>query len=116
MRRHLNWLNWPKWLDWLDWLEGIAVRAGYFFEPTPVPGEDDVRHRNIFDTDTDVVSTGLQFDFSSWGGWLRHSLEGYYQIHLLRKRVLSKEGDPWFGPAHLSGKVWSFGVSLTTRF
>ena len=102
--------------QWLKWIQGIAVRAGYFFEPTPVSSRDDVRHRNIFDTDMDVVSTGLQLNFSTWEGWLRHSLEGYYQIHLLRPRHLLKEDDLWFGPARLRGSVWSFGVSLTTRF
>ena len=101
---------------WLRWLELIAIRAGYFFEPTPVPAEDDINHRNILDTDMDVISTGLQFDYSTWDGWLHHSVEAYYQIHLLRKRYLPKTEDPWFGPVRLSGQVWSFGVSLTTRF
>ena len=101
---------------WLRWLEGFAVRAGYFFEPSPVPDGDDIRYRNIFDADMDVVSTSAQFDFSTYGGWMHHSLEAYYQIHLLRETYLPKEDNPWFGPARLSGNVWSFGISMTTYF
>ena len=101
---------------WLRRIELVAIRAGYFFEPTPVPSEDDIYHRNIFDADMDVVSTGLQFDFSTWDGWLQHSVEAYYQIHLLRERYIPKEEDLWFGAAEISGHVWSFGASFTTSF
>jgi hypothetical protein len=99
---------------WLSWMERIAVRAGYYYEPSPVP-HIETRDNNL-DTDMDVISAGLEIGFSTWDGWLRHSLEGYYQIHLLRERRFYKTEDTWFGPGVLDGQVWSFGVSLTTLF
>ena len=99
---------------WFSWMERIAIRAGYFFEPTPVPHLES--RENNLDTDMDVISAGLEIGFSSWDGWLRHTLEAYYQIHLLRERRFYKTEDTWFGPGVLDGRVWSFGVSLTTSF
>ena len=100
--------------QWLAWIRLIAVRGGYYFEMSPVISSD--KRHNIFDTDMDVISTGLQFDFTSRQGRLRHSFEAYFQAHLLRERRVENDEDSFFGPATLSGNVLSFGVSLTTQF
>ena len=99
---------------WLEWMASIAVRAGYYFEPTPVTTAD--KSHNIFDTDQDVMSTGFQIDFSVMQGRILSSIEGYFQYHLLRDRHIENDEDPYFGPADLSGHVIAFGGTLTTRF
>jgi long-chain fatty acid transport protein len=99
---------------WVQWIELIALRAGYYFEPTPV--EDADTPHNIFDTDQDVISTGFQLDFRSRQGRLLHSFEFYFQAHLLRDRHIANDKDPFFGAADLSGHVYSFGGTLTTAF
>jgi long-chain fatty acid transport protein len=99
---------------WLGWIELIAFRGGYYFEPTPVKSSDE--SHNIFDTDQDVVSTGLEVVFSQMQGRLLHSVEAYFQVHLLRDRHIANDEDPFFGPADLSGEVWHVGGSMTTRF
>jgi len=92
----------------------VAVRAGYFFEMSPVVSSD--KRHNIFDADMDVVSTGFQFDFSSRQGRLHHSFETYFQAHLLRETRIENDQDSFFGPVTLSGHVLSLGATLTTRF
>lgn len=99
---------------WLQWMEAFRFRFGYYFEPTPVPSID--KAHNIFDTDQDVFSTGIGFDFRSRGGRLLHSVEAYYQHHHLRTRYVSNAEDNYFGPATLYGHVWSAGVTMTTAF
>lgn len=99
---------------WLRWIARIALRAGYYFEPTPVPTAD--KSHNIFDTDQDVVSTGFQIDFPVMQGRILSSLEAYFQYHSLRDRHIENDEDPYFGPADLSGHVIHFGGTVTTRF
>ncbi len=99
---------------WLSWMALIAIRAGYYFEPTPVPSAD--KSHNIFDTDQDVVSTGFQIDFPIMRGRILSSIEAYFQYHLLRDRHIKNDEDSFFGPADLGGHVINFGGTLTTRF
>jgi long-chain fatty acid transport protein len=99
---------------WLSWMALIAIRAGYYFEPTPVPSAD--KSHNIFDTDQDVVSTGFQIDFPIMQGRILSSIEAYFQYHLLRDRYIKNDEDPFFGPADLGGHVINVGGTLTTRF
>ena len=99
---------------WLRWMALIAIRAGYYFEPTPVPSAD--KSHNIFDTDQDVVSTGFQIDFPIMQGRILSSIEAYFQYHLLRDRHIENDEDPYFGPADLGGHVINVGGTLTTRF
>ena len=99
---------------WLRWMARISIRAGYYFEATPVPSAD--KSHNIFDTDQDVVSTGFQIDFPVMQGRILSSLEGYFQYHILRDRHIENDEDPYFGPADLGGHVINVGGTLTTRF
>lgn len=99
---------------WLRWMAIIAIRAGYYFEPTPVTSAD--KSHNIFDTDQDVVSTGFQIDFPMMQGRILSSIEAYFQYHLLRDRHIENDDDPFFGPADLGGHVINVGGTLTTRF
>ena len=99
---------------WLRWMALIALRAGYYFEPTPVSTAD--KSHNIFDTDQDVVSTGFQIDFPVMQGRILSSIEAYFQYHNLRDRHIENDEDPYFGPADLSGNVIHFGGTITTRF
>ena len=75
----------------LNKISHIALRGGYYFEPTPVANMDKAHSHNIYDTDMDVVSGGLQVDFTSRQGRLYHSLEAYYQdsVPLLNCRTCS---------------------------
>lgn len=72
----------------LDWL---AVRAGYIWEPSPIP---DTRGReNYVDNDRHVVSVGLGFVLEKLN-WM-HGIDLYAQAHLLRKRTVTKDlNDP----------------------
>ncbi len=97
----------------LKWIDYIALRGGYYFERTPVM---EIHTSNMFDTDTDVISCGFQLDFSSYQGRMLHSIEAFLQAHLLRDRYVSNENDPIFGPTELSGEVWSFGGTISSRF
>lgn len=99
---------------WLRWMALIAIRAGYYFEPTPVTTAD--KSHNIFDTDQDVVSTGFQIDFPIMQGRILSSIEAYFQYHLLRDRHIENDEDAFFGPADLGGHVINVGGTLTTRF
>ncbi len=99
---------------WLSWMTLIALRAGYYFEPSPVKSTD--KGDNIFDTDQDVVSTGFQIDFTSMRGRILSSFEMYFQYHALRSRHVNNDEDPFFGPADLGGHVINFGGTITTRF
>jgi len=99
---------------WLRWMALIAIRAGYYFEPSPVPSAD--KSHNIFDTDQDVVSTGFQIDFPMMQGRILSSIEAYFQYHLLRDRHIENDEDAFFGPADLGGHVINVGGTLTTRF
>jgi hypothetical protein len=99
---------------WLEWMSLISIRAGYYFEPTPVTTID--KGHNIFDTDQDVFSTGFQIDFPFMQGRILSSIEAYFQYHILRDRHVKNDEDPYFGPADLGGHVVNFGGTLTTRF
>lgn len=99
---------------WLAWMDLLALRFGYYYEPTPISTIDGPH--NILDTDQDVFSTGLQFDFYSFQGRLLHNFECYFQYHHLRNRHVSNVNDDFFGSAELSGNVWSTGLTLTTQF
>ena len=99
---------------WLEWMSLISIRAGYYFEPTPVTTAD--QGHNIFDTDQDVVSTGFQIDFPTLQGRILSSIEAYFQYHILRDRHITNDEDPFFGPADLGGHVINVGGTITTRF
>ena len=95
-------------------IERIAIREGYFFEPTPVSTVD--WGHNILDTDKHVLTMGMQFDFRSTGGKLSHSLEAYGQVQFLEERDITNDHDNYFGPIELQGYVYAFGASITTKF
>jgi long-chain fatty acid transport protein len=99
---------------WLEWMSLLSIRAGYYFEPTPVTTASGPH--NIFDTDKDVVSTGFQIDFPFMQGRILSSIEAYFQYHILRDRHIKNDEDPFFGPADLSGHVVNVGGTITTRF
>jgi len=108
---------------WLKWIDRVHLRGGYFFEQTPAQDLEDPHTHNMYDTDMDVASGGLQVDFTSRQGRLRHSIEGFFQVHLLRERHTAEHvtsydagAASYFGPVTLSGEVYSFGMSITTRF
>ena len=94
-------------------IETIAFRAGYAFEPSPVPTMDGVM--NILDSDQHVFSAGLGFDTRPRGmKGLRIDLA--LQLHVFEGKRIENDDDPLYGPIKFDGEVYSGGVSMTVEF
>jgi len=107
----------------------ICLRAGYYFEPTPVEEFDpspQIPNNNIFDSDQDVASAGLCITLK---GKKRgeHDFQFFFQYHRFRDRSryvyidsiyalmngLDKTG---YLEVNTGGDVWALGGSYTLRF
>ncbi len=102
----------------------ISLRAGYYYEPTPVTsgsGPD-----NIFDSDQHVFSGGVCVTWT--GTTMRHYLEVFYQYHHFQDRFRLAFVDPLlayvnhltppsqYSPVEFGGRVWALGASYSIRF
>jgi len=133
----LSWFRWsrftsesrgdpdPKWKDTLiprfgmeyRPLAGLAVRFGYFFEPSPVP--DQCKASNYIDNDRHVFSTGIGYTFSDPLRivWNPMTVDLVFQYIHMPTRTTTK--DPAFFPYsgyEASGKGISAGANVTFRF
>jgi len=133
-------LTWSDWSDYLDpmWAapqpgfsdtftprlgveyglkNGIVLRAGYFFQPSPVP--EQTRGSNYLDNDKHVVSAGIGYTFSRlpWIPLWKKPLtaDGFFQYTQLVTRTYRKE--PGFGdPLSMGGYMLCAGASLRLHF
>jgi len=133
-------LTWADWSDYMDsmWYSpaprfsdnfaprvgmeyglhnGIILRAGYYFQASPVP--EQTLESNYLDNDKHVVSTGMGYTFSRlpwipiWKKPL--TLDAFFQYTQLVTRTYEKE--PGFGsPVRLGGYMLHAGMSLQLHF
>ncbi len=90
----------------------MALRAGYAFEPTPVP--EQVGRGNAFDMHRSVVTAGFGVVF----GRLPLGIDGFAQVHFLHPRDHRKhvvDGAPVDGTLTTSGHVLAGGIAVTAR-
>ncbi len=88
----------------------LALRAGYAFEPTPVPEQTGVR--NTFDADRSVVSCGWGVHFER----IPVGFDGFAQVHYVHEREHRKvveDGAPATGNVVTAGHVLAGGLSVT---
>jgi len=133
-------LTWADWSDYVDamWYvprprftdtfiprlgveyglrSGIRLRAGYFFQPSPVP--EQTLASNYLDNDKHVVSTGIGYTFQRlpwipiWKKPL--TVDGFFQYTQLVTRTYRKE--PGFEPSlSMGGCMLYTGASLRLHF
>ncbi|MCA9772812.1 MAG: outer membrane protein transport protein [Myxococcales bacterium] len=94
----------------------MAVRAGYYFEPSPV--RDQSGPTNLLDNDKHVLSAGFALSFFDP---FKILVEPLYlnisaQAHLLENRKTRNDGDPLFGPFETGGYLLGGSVTLETKF
>jgi len=107
----------------------ICLRAGYYFEPTPVEEFDptpNLPNNNIYDSDQDVYSAGLSITLGSKKGG-EHVFELFYQHHHFHKRsryayidniyaFMNRLDRTGYMQVDIGGYVWAVGGSYTLRF
>lgn len=107
----------------------ICLRAGYYFEPTPVEDFEPGLHspnNNIYDSDQDVYSAGLSLTLGDKKG-REHVFEIFYQHHHFRSHSRYAYIDTVYAfmnhldragymPVDIGGYVWAIGGSYTLRF
>ncbi len=141
-----DWAEWSKWVDahgerpkpsWHDvWavragaqLEAskvVTVRAGWAWEPSPVPAQEG--ERNELDATRNVVALGAQLDARAvWG--IPLALDVHVRTHLLSTRSASKRpellsdaaperpgqqiANPGYPAWRAGGRVWDVGLTLS---
>ncbi len=116
----------PKWKDsviprlGIEYrpLNGLAVRCGYFFEPSPVP--DQVRTSNYLDNDRHVFSLGAGYTFSDPWHVVREPIRFdvvFQYMHLPnRKTVKDPDIKTQFPSYEAKGNVYTLGADLTFSF
>ncbi len=86
-----------------------ALRAGYFYEPTPAPAP--VATRQYLDNDRHAVSLGL--GLGTGGDSTRVTIDAFGQVHALTPR----EGTSASGATmRFAGVAWHLGVTGTVTF
>lgn len=87
----------------------VAVRGGYFFEPTPAPRA--VPTRQLLDNDRHAFTLGVGAGIRGAGS--RFGLDAWAQVHWLPAR----EGlDAAGAPTTHGGTLWHLGVSASVTF
>jgi len=100
----------------------LSVRAGYAYEPTPVPHQSG--EHNFLDPDRHIISSGIGFSMEFKATKITADLYG--QLHMLAPRVHTKsfgpdnslwatqnQGFPWVG---LEGQLYSVGATVGLQF
>ncbi len=95
----------------------VALRLGYFYEPTPAPLAQWVG--NYLDNDRHVITTGISIAGRTLGTQL--SVETFAQLHLLTTRTSTKAHDvPMDNPGYPSitygGLIFVLGVTASVTF
>ena len=96
--------------------DSLSVRAGYYYEPSPVPDQSNIRS-NLLDFDKNVFSFGLGYAFQKLPvvGPLPFrypiALDGFFQYQWLADRTqLKNTGQPdW----RIGGNQFALGISIT---
>ena len=107
-------------------LAGLRLRAGYMFEPTPLPKQTksvpiDSKHTsttNLLDSDRHVFTAGVGIVL---GDDLPLQLDAFAQLHVLTSREHVKDADvspdaPGYPSVKSSGTIWVVGMTMGVRF
>jgi long-chain fatty acid transport protein len=89
-----------------DWLESFAMRAGWYYEPSPTPNQDGVW--NILDNDKHVFSTGFGLRIDRVLGIIKTpiNLDGHFQLHYLIPQTIDNDDDPAYPEIKTGGFVY----------
>jgi long-chain fatty acid transport protein len=102
-------------INWA-WIHDLIVRAGYYYEPSPVP---DMNGRmNILDPDKHVGSVGAGFRFADPLDIILTPIQFdlAYQLHWLVEERLSNNHDPVYPPLTAGGQVHNFAATMNFEF
>jgi long-chain fatty acid transport protein len=95
----------------------LAARAGYVYEPTPVPAQTGAT--NYMDSDKHVVTAGVGLTVDGDGEVVKRpvSLDAFTQVHLLERRLVTKSDVASAVPPYwFDGTICVLGLSGTLRF
>jgi hypothetical protein len=89
-----------------DWLDSWAVRAGWYYEPSPAPSQNGVW--NVLDNDKHVFSTGFNLRLDRVIGLVKTpiNLDGSFQLHYLVPQTITNDQDPDFPKIETGGLVY----------
>jgi len=115
----------PPWKDiliprvGLEWrvLERLALRAGYFFEPSPVP--DQIKSSNYLDNDRHVFSAGIGYTFEDPLRVVRKPMSVDMVVQYMRLPSRKTLKDPGYSPLpgyETRGEVVSVGGNISFHF
>lgn len=102
-------------------LEALMLRAGYYFEPSPVPDQGDVTSNHL-DADKHVFSVGVGYGFDRlpWIGELpfRHpiDIDAFFQYQWMQDRTQLKLPSTGQESWRIEGHQIALGVGLSSGF
>lgn len=94
-------------------LERLAVRCGYFFEPSPVP--DQIKASNYLDNDRHVFSAGIGYTFEDPLRVVRKPVTAdlvVQYVHLSSRKTLKDHGSGY----ETRGEAVAVGGNISLRF
>jgi len=102
-------------INWA-WVHDLIVRAGYYYEPSPVPDMNGMM--NIIDPDKHVGSVGLGFVFNDPLGVFNTpvAFDTSYQLHWLITKHLNNDDDPIYPELDAGGQIHNFAAALAFQF
>ncbi len=100
----------------VDWAESIALRGGYYFQPSPAP--DQSGPLNILDNDKHVVTGGFGIEYYDPTELvlLPMSLDVSYQLHALVERITENDRDPDWHRIRTGGQIHQFAFTVSIQF
>jgi long-chain fatty acid transport protein len=98
------------------WLYSVAVRGGWYYEPSPAP--DRPSDWNLMDNDKHVVSAGLGMEMGHLVGLFMApvAVDIAYQQHILQERTDGNPGDDLFPRMRYGGYLYALSASATFKF
>lgn len=98
-------------------LEALHVYAGYFFEPSPVPGQR--TRNNYLDMDRHVLSCGVGYTIPGIGRYWKKPLtfQGLVQGQLFPRREIRKDDPALYGPSYeVKGYLIQAGLAVVFHY
>ena len=98
------------------WVYSVAVRGGWYYEPSPVP--DRPSSWNLLDNDKHVVSAGMGMEIGHVLGFFTApvTFDLAYQQHILQQRTDANQGDDLFPRMRYGGYLYALSASFTFKF
>jgi len=100
----------------------VITRAGYFYDPSPVPAQSGVT--NYLDTDRHVFSAGAGIKLRKFAGFFLKNpfaIDAAFQYQYLVERIYKKENwvesaNPGYPEMKVSGSLWCVALTYTLWF